>query len=25
VCEYDPPGNWEGEYRTNVLAPGCRR
>lgn len=24
VCEYDPPGNWEGEYRTNVLAPGCR-
>ena len=19
VCEYDPPGNWEGQYRENVL------
>ena len=24
VCEYDPPGNWDGEYRTNVLAKGCK-
>jgi uncharacterized protein YkwD len=24
VCEYDPPGNWDGEYRTNVLPKGCR-
>ena len=23
VCEYDPPGNWEGQYRENVLPPGC--
>jgi uncharacterized protein YkwD len=25
VCEYDPAGNWEGQYRENVLPPGCRR
>jgi uncharacterized protein YkwD len=25
VCEYDPPGNWDGEYRTNVLPKGCRK
>jgi uncharacterized protein YkwD len=24
VCEYDPAGNWEGQYRQNVLPPGCR-
>ena len=24
VCEYDPPGNWEGQYRENVLPVGCR-
>lgn len=24
VCEYDPPGNWEGKYRDNVLPTGCR-
>jgi hypothetical protein len=25
VCEYDPPGNWERQYRENVLPVGCRR
>jgi uncharacterized protein YkwD len=25
VCEYDPAGNWEGQYRDNVLPVGCRR
>ena len=24
VCNYDPPGNWEGQYRENVLPAGCR-
>jgi uncharacterized protein YkwD len=24
VCEYDPPGNWEGQYRDNVRPRGCR-
>jgi pathogenesis-related protein 1 len=24
VCEYDPAGNWEGQYRENVLPAGCR-
>jgi len=24
VCEYDPPGNWDGEYRSNVLPKGCK-
>jgi uncharacterized protein YkwD len=24
VCNYDPPGNVEGEYRENVQASGCR-
>ncbi|MBC7974192.1 MAG: hypothetical protein H7138_04350, partial [Myxococcales bacterium] len=23
VCEYDPPGNWEGQYRENVKPTGC--
>ena len=25
VCEYDPPGNWEVQYRENVLPTSCRR
>lgn len=25
VCEYDPPGNWDGEYRNNVLPKGCKQ
>jgi uncharacterized protein YkwD len=25
VCEYDPAGNWEGQYRDNVLPRGCDR
>jgi uncharacterized protein YkwD len=25
VCEYDPPGNWEGQYRENVLPKSCRK
>jgi uncharacterized protein YkwD len=24
VCEYDPPGNWEGKYRENVRPRGCQ-
>lgn len=24
VCEYDPPGNWDGEYKNNVLPKGCK-
>jgi len=24
VCEYDPPGNWEGQYRQQVLPVGCK-
>jgi pathogenesis-related protein 1 len=24
VCNYDPPGNVEGQYRANVLATSCR-
>src|SRR5207302_48623 len=24
VCQYDPPGNVEGQYRENVLPAGCR-
>ena len=24
VCEYDPPGNWEGQYRDQVLPVGCK-
>jgi uncharacterized protein YkwD len=24
VCNYDPAGNWEGQYRENVLATGCK-
>jgi Cysteine-rich secretory protein family len=24
VCEYNPAGNWEGQYRDNVLPRGCR-
>jgi uncharacterized protein YkwD len=25
VCEYDPPGNWEGQYRDNVLPATCKK
>lgn len=24
VCEYAPPGNWQGEYPRNVLPLGCK-
>jgi uncharacterized protein YkwD len=24
VCNYDPAGNWEGQYRENVLPLGCK-
>ena len=24
VCNYDPAGNWEGQYRENVLPRGCK-
>jgi uncharacterized protein YkwD len=24
VCQYDPHGNVQGQYRENVLPPGCR-
>jgi uncharacterized protein YkwD len=24
VCEYERPGNWEGQYRANVLPLGCK-
>jgi pathogenesis-related protein 1 len=24
VCEYDPPGNYEGEYDKNVMPVGCK-
>lgn len=25
VCNYDPPGNWEGQYRQEVLPPSCKK
>jgi uncharacterized protein YkwD len=25
VCNYDPPGNWEGQYRTEVLPASCKK
>jgi uncharacterized protein YkwD len=25
VCNYDPAGNWDGQYRDNVLPVGCKR
>ena len=25
VCEYDPAGNWEGQYRENVLPASCAK
>jgi hypothetical protein len=25
VCNYDPPGNWEGRYRDEVLPASCKR
>ena len=24
ICQYDPPGNVEGQYRENVLPLGCK-
>jgi uncharacterized protein YkwD len=24
VCNYDPAGNWDGQYRENVLPRGCK-
>ena len=25
VCNYDPPGNWEGKYRQEVLPASCKK
>ena len=25
VCNYDPAGNWDGQYRENVLPRGCKK
>jgi len=25
VCNYDPAGNWDGQYRENVLPLGCKK
>ena len=25
VCNYDPPGNWEGQYRNEVLPASCKK
>lgn len=25
VCNYDPPGNWEGQYRREVLPTSCKK
>jgi uncharacterized protein YkwD len=25
VCNYDPPGNWEGQYKNQVLAASCKK
>ena len=25
VCNYDPPGNWEGQYKTQVLSASCKK
>ncbi|HUS32235.1 MAG TPA: CAP domain-containing protein [Kofleriaceae bacterium] len=25
VCNYDPPGNYEGEYKTHVLPTSCKK
>jgi uncharacterized protein YkwD len=25
VCNYDPPGNWEGRYRDEVLPASCKK
>jgi uncharacterized protein YkwD len=25
VCNYDPPGNWEGQYKTEVLPASCKK
>jgi pathogenesis-related protein 1 len=25
VCNYDPPGNWEGQYKNEVLPASCKK
>ena len=25
VCNYDPPGNWEGQYPQHVLPASCKK
>ena len=25
VCNYDPPGNWEGQYKQHVLPTSCKK
>jgi pathogenesis-related protein 1 len=25
VCNYDPPGNWEGQYKEHVLPTSCKK
>jgi pathogenesis-related protein 1 len=25
VCNYDPPGNWEGQYKEHVLPKSCKK
>ncbi len=25
VCNYDPAGNWDGQYKENVLPTSCRK
>ena len=25
VCNYDPPGNWEGQYKQHVLPASCKK
>jgi uncharacterized protein YkwD len=25
VCNYDPPGNWEGQYKNQVLPASCKK
>lgn len=25
VCNYDPPGNWDGQYREHVLPASCKK
>ena len=25
VCNYDPPGNWQGQYKQHVLPASCKK